>query len=66
MFGFIINFVRGFPEFNPIACIGGFLYATGNYNQFKYKVLGNIGSVPVVSEMGIGIGMLIWGSVQVC
>ena len=26
---------------------------------------GNIASVPIVAEMGIGLGMLIWGSVQV-
>jgi len=54
LFGFVINVVRGSPPFNIIACIGGFLYATGN-----------IGSVPIVSEMGIGVGMLVWGSVQV-
>ncbi|VDN06972.1 unnamed protein product [Thelazia callipaeda] len=27
--GFTINSVRGFPAFNPIAMIGGFLFATG-------------------------------------
>ncbi|KAM3719563.1 Transmembrane protein [Dirofilaria immitis] len=26
--GFIINIVRGFPAFNPIAMIGGLLFAT--------------------------------------
>src|SRR4051794_27843915 len=44
MFGFVINVVRHCPQFNLIACVGGFLYATGN-----------IGSVPIVSEMGIGV-----------
>lgn len=52
--GFVINCVRGFPTINPIAMIGGFLFATGN-----------IASVPIVSCLGIGVGMLIWGSVQV-
>ena len=54
MAGFVINIVRGLPPFNLVASIGGFLYATGN-----------VASVPIVAEMGIGLGMLIWGSVQV-
>src|SRR4051812_9105156 len=45
LFGFVINAIRRCPPFNLIACVGGFLYATGN-----------IGSVPIVSEMGIGVG----------
>ena len=31
------------------------------FNYFK----GNVALVPIVAEMGIGLGMLIWGSVQV-
>ncbi|KAL3097083.1 hypothetical protein niasHS_002799 [Heterodera schachtii] len=54
MAGLIINIARGLPPFNLIAAIGGFLYATGN-----------VASVPIVSEMGIGLGMLTWGSVQI-
>nr|CAD2203710.1 unnamed protein product [Meloidogyne enterolobii] len=54
MFGLIINVIRGLPQFNLIASIGEFLYATGN-----------VALVPIVAEMGIGLGMLIWGSVQV-
>ncbi|TMS32202.1 hypothetical protein L596_000076 [Steinernema carpocapsae] len=54
LFGFIINCVREFPTFNPYAAIGGLLYATGN-----------VFSVPIVDAIGIGLGMLIWGSVQV-
>nr|CAD2192039.1 unnamed protein product [Meloidogyne enterolobii]CAD2203711.1 unnamed protein product [Meloidogyne enterolobii] len=53
MFGLIINVIRGLPQFNLIASIGEFLYATGN-----------VALVPIVAEMGIGLGMLIWGSVQ--
>uniref|UniRef100_A0A0M3IHF7 Transmembrane protein 144 n=1 Tax=Ascaris lumbricoides TaxID=6252 RepID=A0A0M3IHF7_ASCLU len=52
--GFCINFARGFPPFNAIATIGGILFATGN-----------VASVPLVNGLGIGLGMLIWGSVQV-
>uniref|UniRef100_A0A1I7Y8K1 Transmembrane protein 144 n=1 Tax=Steinernema glaseri TaxID=37863 RepID=A0A1I7Y8K1_9BILA len=54
MFGFCINAIRDFPKFNLIACFGGFLYATGN-----------VASVPIVDAVGIGLGMLIWGSIQV-
>ncbi|KAK0394321.1 hypothetical protein QR680_000681 [Steinernema hermaphroditum] len=54
MFGFVINAIREFPKFNLVACIGGFLYATGN-----------VASVPIVDAIGIGLGMLIWGSIQV-
>ncbi|CAJ0604376.1 unnamed protein product [Cylicocyclus nassatus] len=52
--GFIINVIRGFPQFEWIAGIGGFLYATGN-----------VFSVPVVNGLGMGIGFLIWGSMQI-
>ncbi|VDM23831.1 unnamed protein product [Toxocara canis] len=52
--GFFINFARGFPPFNPVATVGGVLFATGN-----------VASVPLVNGLGIGLGMLIWGSVQV-
>lgn len=54
LFGMVINLVRDFPKFNWVAAIGGILYATGN-----------IFSVPIVQGIGIGTGMLIWGSVQV-
>ncbi|CAD5209032.1 unnamed protein product [Bursaphelenchus okinawaensis] len=53
--GFVIYIVRDFPPFDPIAIIGGFLYATGN-----------IFSVPIIeSELGVGLGMLIWTTVQI-
>ncbi|VDM19237.1 unnamed protein product [Wuchereria bancrofti] len=52
--GFVINIVRGFPAFNPIAMVGGFLFATGN-----------IASVPIINHLGIGVAMLVWGSIQV-
>ncbi|KAL3097084.1 hypothetical protein niasHS_002800 [Heterodera schachtii] len=54
MAGLIINIARGLPPFNLIAAIGGFLYATGN-----------VASVPIIAEMGIGLGMFIWGSFQI-
>uniref|UniRef100_A0A914GQS0 Uncharacterized protein n=1 Tax=Globodera rostochiensis TaxID=31243 RepID=A0A914GQS0_GLORO len=54
MAGLIINIARGLPPFNLTAAVGGFLYATGN-----------VASVPIVAEMGIGLGMLTWGTVQI-
>ncbi|KAF8360658.1 hypothetical protein PRIPAC_87581, partial [Pristionchus pacificus] len=52
--GFFINIARGFPAFNYIAAIGGVLYATGN-----------VFSVPIIEGIGVGLGMLIWGTIQV-
>uniref|UniRef100_A0AC35F0I2 EamA domain-containing protein n=1 Tax=Panagrolaimus sp. PS1159 TaxID=55785 RepID=A0AC35F0I2_9BILA len=49
-----IFIARNLPKFNLTAAIGGFLYATGN-----------IASVPIVKGIGIGSGMLIWGSIQI-
>ncbi|CAI4227828.1 unnamed protein product [Auanema sp. JU1783] len=52
--GFIINAIRGFPDFQWIAAIGGALYATGN-----------VFSVPIVNGIGMSLGLLIWGSMQI-
>ncbi|VDL69750.1 unnamed protein product [Nippostrongylus brasiliensis] len=52
--GYIINVVRDFPQFEWIAGIGGLLYATGN-----------VFSVPIVNGLGMGVGFLIWGSMQI-
>ncbi|EGT50732.1 hypothetical protein CAEBREN_30407 [Caenorhabditis brenneri] len=52
--GCIFYAARGFPKFQPIACIGGFLYATGN-----------VFSVPIVEGIGMGVGFLIWTSLQI-
>ncbi|KHJ99084.1 hypothetical protein OESDEN_00936, partial [Oesophagostomum dentatum] len=52
--GYAINAIRGFPQFEWIAAIGGLLYATGN-----------VLCVPIVNGLGMGIGFLIWGSMQI-
>ncbi|XGW26024.1 hypothetical protein V3C99_006992 [Haemonchus contortus] len=52
--GFFINIIRGFPQFQWIAAIGGVLYATGN-----------VFCVPVVNGLGMGIGFLVWGAMQI-
>ncbi|GMR36304.1 hypothetical protein PMAYCL1PPCAC_06499, partial [Pristionchus mayeri] len=54
LFGFFINIARDFPSFNYIAAVGGVLYATGN-----------VFSVPIIDGIGVGLGMLIWGTIQV-
>ncbi|CAJ0585925.1 unnamed protein product, partial [Mesorhabditis spiculigera] len=54
LFGFTINIIRDFPKFEPVAAIGGILYATGN-----------LFSIPIVAKLGGGLSLLIWGSIQV-
>ncbi|XP_076005373.1 transmembrane protein 144b [Genypterus blacodes] len=39
------------PKFHPVAMIGGALWATGN-----------IAAVPVLRAIGLGLGILLWGS----
>lgn len=29
LFGFVVNFVRDYPPFQPVAALGGLLYASG-------------------------------------
>ncbi|KAI6194572.1 hypothetical protein M3Y96_01139100 [Aphelenchoides besseyi] len=55
VYGVVINVIRKTSQFNLIAAIGGALYATGN-----------CASIPIIqSELGVGLGMLVWSSVQV-
>ena len=49
--GNIVNAVQGFPQFEPVAMLGGFLWATGNMM-----------CVPVIKLIGLSMGLLIWGS----
>ncbi|KAI6216326.1 hypothetical protein M3Y99_01827600 [Aphelenchoides fujianensis] len=53
--GFVINIIRGFPPFEWIAGLSGFFYGTAGCL-----------AIPIISsELGVGLGMLIWASVQV-
>uniref|UniRef100_A0A7E4VZK1 Transmembrane protein 144 n=1 Tax=Panagrellus redivivus TaxID=6233 RepID=A0A7E4VZK1_PANRE len=54
LFGVGIQIAQGMPKVNLLASVGGILYATGN-----------VCSVPIVKGIGIGLGMLIWGSIQI-
>jgi len=49
--GLFINLARGQPEFQPIAMLGGAIWATGN-----------LLTVPVVNRIGLALGLLIWGA----
>ncbi|XP_033632022.1 transmembrane protein 144-like isoform X2 [Asterias rubens] len=51
--GLIVNIVRGCPQFHPLAMLGGFLWATGNVTV-----------VPIIKTIGLSLGILIWGSLN--
>jgi hypothetical protein len=51
--GFVVNIVKGFPVFHPLAMLGGFLWCTGN-----------VLTVPILKTIGLGQGILIWASVN--
>ncbi|XP_078601424.1 transmembrane protein 144-like [Branchiostoma floridae x Branchiostoma japonicum] len=49
--GLVVNVIQGYPTFYPICMLGGFLWCTGNVTV-----------VPILKCIGMGMGMLIWGS----
>jgi hypothetical protein len=51
--GFVVYWVRNFPKFYALPMVGGALWATGNIN-----------TVPIIKCIGIGLGMLFWGTVS--
>uniref|UniRef100_A0AC35U0F4 Transmembrane protein 144 homolog n=1 Tax=Rhabditophanes sp. KR3021 TaxID=114890 RepID=A0AC35U0F4_9BILA len=51
--GFFTNFYHGLPPFQPLAMLGGVSWT-----------IGNILAVPIISYIGLGQGMLVWGSVN--
>ncbi|VDM28621.1 unnamed protein product [Toxocara canis] len=51
--GMIVNAYEGFPTFHPLAMLGGALWATGN-----------VTAVPILSMIGMGMGILVWGTVN--
>lgn len=48
--GIVVQLIRGCPTFYPIVILGGVLFATGN-----------ICVVPIVKCIGLGLGLCIWG-----
>jgi len=52
--GFLTEFIAGTPYmFEPLAMVGGALWC-----------IGNVTVIPIVDSIGLGIGMLIWGVVN--
>jgi len=51
--GFLVNVARGFPPFQPLAMLGGFLWCSGN-----------VMVVPIVKMIGLSLGLLLWGTVN--
>jgi len=49
--GLVINLARSQPPFEPIAMCGGIIWATGN-----------LMCVPIIKRIGMGLGLLIWGT----
>ncbi|XP_023655277.2 transmembrane protein 144a [Paramormyrops kingsleyae] len=47
----IVNLILNCPKFWPLAMLGGAIWATGN-----------ITVVPILKTIGLGLGILIWGS----
>jgi len=51
--GCIVQLARGSPQFEPFAMIGGMLWCTGN-----------ITVVSIVKMIGLSLGILVWGTVN--
>uniref|UniRef100_A0A1I7U367 Transmembrane protein 144 n=1 Tax=Caenorhabditis tropicalis TaxID=1561998 RepID=A0A1I7U367_9PELO len=49
--GVVVYATQEFPEFEPLAMLGGVFWA-----------LGNATAVPIMNTIGIGMGMLVWGT----
>uniref|UniRef100_A0A914W2X0 Transmembrane protein 144 n=1 Tax=Plectus sambesii TaxID=2011161 RepID=A0A914W2X0_9BILA len=52
--GMVVNMLRNQPRFELGAALGGLIFATSN-----------IMTIPIVNNFGAGLGILIWGSVQI-
>uniref|UniRef100_A0A915CV77 Transmembrane protein 144 n=1 Tax=Ditylenchus dipsaci TaxID=166011 RepID=A0A915CV77_9BILA len=51
--GLIMYAATGFPQFQPLAMLGGFLWC-----------IGNLTALPIIKILGLGMGILIWGTVN--
>lgn len=52
--GITITVIRNFPPFNTHAALAGIIWSTGN-----------VLTVPIINTLGGGLGILMWGSIQV-
>lgn len=51
--GIVVHLIRGQPPFFPLAMVGGVIWS-----------FGNICVVPIVKTVGLGLGMCIWGMIN--
>jgi len=51
--GIVVNAIKNFPQFQPLAMVGGFMWAVGNLT-----------AVPIINMIGLGMGILVWGTVN--
>ncbi|VDD96943.1 unnamed protein product [Enterobius vermicularis] len=51
--GMVVNVFEDFSTFHPLAMLGGSLWAIGNAT-----------AIPIISMIGMGPGMLIWGTIN--
>eukprot|EP00469_Lotharella_globosa_P000964 CAMPEP_0167804630 /NCGR_PEP_ID=MMETSP0111_2-20121227/20611_1 /TAXON_ID=91324 /ORGANISM="Lotharella globosa, Strain CCCM811" /LENGTH=285 /DNA_ID=CAMNT_0007701457 /DNA_START=32 /DNA_END=889 /DNA_ORIENTATION=- len=49
--GLVVNLIQGSPKFWPFAMLGGVLWA-----------IGNVLCVYIIQQIGLGLGLVIWGS----
>ncbi|WKY00093.1 hypothetical protein Q1695_014737 [Nippostrongylus brasiliensis] len=49
--GLFTHAFQAFPQFQPLAMLGGAFWA-----------LGNVTAIPIMNVLGLGMGMLIWGT----
>lgn len=68
--GTLVFFFRGLPQFQPLAMLGGFGWAVGRCLDIRsitinsQQSLGNLTAMPIIDAIGLGLGVLIWGSVN--
>jgi glucose uptake protein GlcU len=51
--GFVVNGIRNFPPFQPLAMLGGVLWCTGNML-----------TVPIIRLIGMGKGQVLWSDIS--
>jgi glucose uptake protein GlcU len=51
--GFVVNCIRQFPPFQPLAMLGGTLWCTGNML-----------TVPIIKLVGMGKGQVLWSNIS--
>ena len=51
--GIAVNAYKDFPQFQPLAMVGGLMWTVGNLT-----------AVPIINMIGLGMGILVWGTVN--